>query len=734
MRCHKLNDQGSSLVTVIVSIIFIAMLGMLVLSATFVNMRYKVNETKKKEAFYQCEAGLDEITSGIRQLVADCSQAGYLSVLENYKSFSGNEVMIQKQYYQECRKKFRDYLTVTGTNQIDVSKLNGYVKTSGISVEFPNTAIDSYNVTIDPSTDKTHITIQGLLVKYDKTMTGGTPPIHSEISTDIEVDFPVLKGGAIVNNVLASDPVYLDYSMIADKGINCTASSARITGNVYAGGPFLIGSGLNQSTLNMDSDCIIVKEELNVHQGSSLGVNITDFTSGDASSITTKNKQLWVGNLITSPETNMGNETRLKLGINSFVQDDLALNAKNSQVDILGNYAGYGTWNNTDPADIKSGSAIIINGNKSELQLKSGSLCLGGYAYVSVPETVSVGGSTTTVYKNEVLTGESVGIRNYQSIYLAPAECTNNGHNPAMFNEVDGSDLEDEINLGQLKTTLHIPDEALEGKGVKAIRYTPALGAEEEVYYFVNFKTPQKATSFFAAYTGEPAHSDWGEVQNTTFQAKVNIECSDIRSNGNVIQRANLDGSGSSLAMSSAFDPNVGISGEIVGTMPITFYNLYRTLKKEDVEGTDENTTPYSSYVVTGLVNNLSNQYSKKYNDTYQEVLSPGANYRYHLVVMKGDYTVDSEDRGIIIASGDVTVKSQFTGLILSGGKIILEEGGKIYRDKQLVKEALLHSKGEFLQYLGLNESTFECNNTFTGDGDKMELKKLVTYKNWNRR
>ena len=96
MKYQKLNNRGSSLVTVIVCIIFIAMLGMLVFSATLVNMRYKVNETKEKRTFYRCEEGLNSITAGIRQIVADCSQAGYLAVLENYKLLNGDENRIQE--------------------------------------------------------------------------------------------------------------------------------------------------------------------------------------------------------------------------------------------------------------------------------------------------------------------------------------------------------------------------------------------------------------------------------------------------------------------------------------------------------------------------------------------------------------------------------------------------------------------------------------------------------------
>ncbi|NLO08600.1 MAG: hypothetical protein GX129_01865, partial [Clostridiales bacterium] len=61
MKIRKLNNQGSTLLTVIIIIAFIGILGSMMLSVTMTNLQMKMIERKSKENFYTCESTLDEM-------------------------------------------------------------------------------------------------------------------------------------------------------------------------------------------------------------------------------------------------------------------------------------------------------------------------------------------------------------------------------------------------------------------------------------------------------------------------------------------------------------------------------------------------------------------------------------------------------------------------------------------------------------------------------------------------
>jgi type II secretory pathway pseudopilin PulG len=88
----KLNNQGSTLLTVIICIAFIGILGSMMLSVTMTNLQMKIIESKSKENFYSCEVAMEEIRTGIEEIAATKIQEVYeTKVLGNYADFLLNQ-------------------------------------------------------------------------------------------------------------------------------------------------------------------------------------------------------------------------------------------------------------------------------------------------------------------------------------------------------------------------------------------------------------------------------------------------------------------------------------------------------------------------------------------------------------------------------------------------------------------------------------------------------------------
>ncbi|MDF2487146.1 MAG: hypothetical protein K0R46_3314, partial [Herbinix sp.] len=88
MRLRKLNNQGSTLLTVIICIAFIGILGSVMLSVTVTNLQMKMIESKSKENFYTCEMAMEEIRVGIQELTANAIQTVYKDqVFPNFTTY-----------------------------------------------------------------------------------------------------------------------------------------------------------------------------------------------------------------------------------------------------------------------------------------------------------------------------------------------------------------------------------------------------------------------------------------------------------------------------------------------------------------------------------------------------------------------------------------------------------------------------------------------------------------------
>ncbi len=87
---HKLNNAGSTIVTVIIVIAFISILGTTLLYLSGMNYYMKMTDQKTKESFYEAETALEEIKAAINEDVVNAAEKAYMDVMVRYATSDGN--------------------------------------------------------------------------------------------------------------------------------------------------------------------------------------------------------------------------------------------------------------------------------------------------------------------------------------------------------------------------------------------------------------------------------------------------------------------------------------------------------------------------------------------------------------------------------------------------------------------------------------------------------------------
>ena len=106
------NNQGFSLITVIIAIAFIGILGMLVLYLAIQNFNMKITGIKGKDSFYTAEQALEEIRLGLQQDVGDSMSAAYIKVMEDYNKTSDSaDAVLDELRQQDFETAFLAELT-----------------------------------------------------------------------------------------------------------------------------------------------------------------------------------------------------------------------------------------------------------------------------------------------------------------------------------------------------------------------------------------------------------------------------------------------------------------------------------------------------------------------------------------------------------------------------------------------------------------------------------------------
>lgn len=759
MRVRKLNNEGSSLVTIILCLIFVSMLGMLILDVTFFNVRIKQKEQIEKAAFYHNETALNEITTGITQAAIESIQESYIEVLEVYATSEyqkvdystgktvSDEAKIMDYYYTRCTEHFKEKLGLPAIGKTDSEQLSQLMKQFVVSNVGHITVEQTANFLIQTVSGSTYAEKEAII--SDVQVVFHKDGRSSTISTDLVVAFPALDFTALETVNRSFDLPYKEYAIIAEGGILTENGTSTITGNVYAGDAGIVS--------NMDDTKLFLYGNELITRGSLTAKNRSRIQVGSLK----ERVNVWAKDLVTEADTSytLSPTTLLldgkskystsKYGVNCYIEDDLMLNAAYSDVSIEGDYIGYSTVDAASPNE--SGSSIVINGAQSKLKIAGDILALGGYSYISFQQNL-LGDENRSIFQFDetsaeekalILTGESVGIKSNQYLYLVPDSYMVTKSNPIPYAEYanyveKGKSL---VMLDSLRA-----DYKNSKIDVIPVIYSTFAGADKVVYFYMNFTNAKEAIQFFQTNT-ELFPSNWYLRGANIFKLKlVELNSKKIYSVGNVMDYK-LDSLGNvtqTVKSIKDFQSFTSVNDMEVSQLPSTYQLLSKVLKQElDVgEVVEEDTTPFTYYIDAEKVaadeanqthEGVAYTYNRYMLNDYSVVdVDKATDYKYHIVITNGDYVCDQMDRGLIVANGDVDVRREFQGLIFANGQVTISDSAKVTYDAEMVQDILYHAEEELLSYFKQLTSTNIGDNIVNEEDSKeMNLDELVTYRNW---
>ena len=675
---RKLNNQGFSLILVIICMTLIGVLATMILSTAVNNVQMRVVEEEASDNFYSAEEVLDEIKANVEKKANEALGDAYSLFLQKYAATAPKnregvfvdsltnvlDELFQKDFITDYDASVfaGNYLGVTNSSDVTIGKASG--------------------VTVDRGSDVSTITISGLSVTY-KDGDG----YETSIKTDLVVKITYPK--FFEDN--AAGPAFLDYSVIADGNIekNVGTTGSTLGGCVYTGNNLQVSGG---SKLTIQAPYLIAKNRISVGNSSDLSIA----AGSGLVYASTKHLGLWTKNIETIPEnrTEVSNNTITISYVNSYVQDDLTINGIADAVTIdKGSYYGYGSGL-TGTAD--TNSAVNINARDVNLTISNlNHLWLAGQSYISVPLGYgrNVSEEDAKNVQASVMQGESVSFKGNQAAYLLPGDCIEGvWHNPMTRAEYDAAvdanggiglvlstRKADSINgdIMNLDQDLDISSNASAGDYTS--RYTPvhvqyAVGGAM-VYIYMNFSTPNAAKNYFDEYYS--INKDLVDTRMETIGTGTIFvnNISNITATGNLVVHSNTGNNPNTIINSNTAATNSQVREADYGYSG-NFRNLTMSLDaRTTYYGSGDNLTDcifrFEDERLTALA---------PLNGTYKITHTDGHDYTLYVADNDGPGNAAFEintgrNRGLVIATGDVHVSSSFTGLIIAKGKVTVADG-----------------------------------------------------------
>lgn len=415
---HLKTKTGSSLAMVLLVMSIVSILGVAIMSATYMGYTFKISNNRQKTALYVAEAGLDEVATYLSEEVenaVDYSRKVYVKgIIDNDLNIKLlNEAAfrnrIEELYCLGYKKYFNDNRNTIVHN---IQTFSGVINQPiGQNDEMVATITATANVAFQNDTNfdaRMPIEVASRVVKKNLLKQDG--PGSEILTTTIEIGVPPYETPVettrdeLIRNALWS------YAVVADKNIHILANNVRVNGNVYAvgtddsgegyreNGGIIIG-GPNYSTGTTDSASLAVNG--NVITNQSLQTRHSTVTSPSTIAVT---GNVYCDYLATragadSLLPNRGSSITIKG--NLTIRDDTELEANNSKIVIDGNYFGFSDGAVTD-VNHRQSSSILINSDDirtaSSIKVTGGTNGTGRYFGVNVQDGIYLAG---TAYVDE---------------------------------------------------------------------------------------------------------------------------------------------------------------------------------------------------------------------------------------------------------------------------------------------------------------------------------------------
>lgn len=716
------SREGSSLITVIIGVLFLAAIGTILLTVAS-NYMIAVNvDHNSSDNFYQTEGILEEVKTGLLECAGDSGETAYKEVVENYTKTKDNmRDTFSKKYLSLLAEKLTGYSY--NWDEAKIGKLQAcdidlVKKLTKVPDAVTTTKGTNLQFVINHDTTRGYsLTLKNMMIDYTD-----EADYRSSIQTDICMNVPDYKfeGDSTLEEVK-------DYIVISDDALkvakNDNSTGVTFRGNVYTGNRETGIEIQSRNAAKFYSPTIISRGSLDILGGSHVNLQ----GEKDAGN-------LWLQNIrLKSQGADDAStlQTTLDLNANAYIANDLDIEANNSVVTLSGKYYGYSyneeNTETTTTARSDYSSAILINGMDTTLKAKNlDKLILAGRTFVSRNDEAG------NAQISDIMMGESIAVKSNQLAYLLPTEYivgeggrdAMDSHNPVMRDEEVTIDKEGLLNseIGKY----------LDTNGPYTANYSNSGGY---VFYYLKFKDEENANAYFRNYY-QGTDEDDGEAishkEQMDDKAKAYISTVDDTNMkfsselfliaGNVVHNYYASG-GSSIQSDNYFDNAGKPKSELLadGKKQGQDYVGYQlTLLASGSTGSmrlPEN----ADALVAGRIIDFS-----KLGSTLNKLdEKTGA----RIYATPGDYVVDgSMKKGIIIAGGDVEVQSDFQGLILAKGKVTTTRSNlNLQSDMVLVGKLLEFAKSDKELrdlFYGLNGSNIQ---------NPTDMAKCISYQNWQK-
>lgn len=738
------DRRGSGMVTVIVCVSFILILGTVLLFTSYTGYMIKASNRRSKVNFYSAETAMDEIRAGLQQRTTEAIKDAYTATLVDYSHITElyndpgsynsstdllnpgatNSVgkllyptldkymeanfqhifrleLLRATYRSEDNTDSSLFISTDGSNTYSVAGLRTFLSQlpSGAKLVLnPDTnGEEGVSGRFTQSADGKTITLKSVTARY--TQNG----YETDLSSDFVLYVPPFSYTASEYSLTNLNKL----AIVADQGLTQTGGlNLSLTGDVYADH---IDLNNQQLALNYKNGILICKKTLSVGNKASF---VLDSASGSTS--------LWAGDI------SLGDNAVLNLNGTVNVADDLTVLGSNASVSLSGSYTGFGYLADdqtnqlayTDAAKPNGSSAIIVNGRNTSLNMSGlDTLTLAGSGFVNTTGANAAQGSAAYFAM-----GQSIAARSDQLAYLAPVIALKTDSftyttNP--YYSADGTHFPDNTAIAQIQTNIAELAKDASYSYYKNVDGVTAMRSSSTnlIYFFLTFKTADRANAFFKGYFERNGQSaDYLNQYLKTFSAAKNTYA-----RGDTY----FVGSGDVKAV------QLGLAGDAFSealTAPYTtsFRNLCTKLSATALSSSETSLTPYAYLVNTSAVDAL---FSAENSPSEVDFTSEDGSVVGKIV--KGDYTIQAgETAKVIICTGNVAVNAPFTGLILAKGTVSLAADVSNSTDVSTALQAKNDGK-TMLSYLAVGSGT--GGSTGDTEGSTWNLNDLVVYKNWKK-
>lgn len=232
---RKLNNQGSSIIMVIVALSFIGIIVGSLLSAAGSAYNLKKQELNAKDNFYYVEQAMQEIYTGVGLQTVEEMKTAYAYTVENMVRFDTDLQTYKTLSNTEANKMFKDKFVEQIMNSEYFKRgaaelattLQGYISNSTVT-------LDASKLSIVRQADR--IVLKDVTVSREqeyKSKAGGT--YTQTVCADIVISQPNFE--VQFNTTDADYSALFDFAMVADMGVEIKQAEGvplLISGNIYA--------------------------------------------------------------------------------------------------------------------------------------------------------------------------------------------------------------------------------------------------------------------------------------------------------------------------------------------------------------------------------------------------------------------------------------------------------------------------------------------------------------------